>query len=627
MVRRYCVLILTEIVLILCTVHLYADEKRLTASVQKTAITMDESVILTITAQGIEPEAPPQLPPINGVTVSYRGESTHGSSQLIIIVNGRQQVTKNEQSIIYQYELIPQHIGVFIIPSVEVISKGTRYSTAPITITVSKEAVANERDIFLDVALSQKECYVEQPVVLEVKWYFEKNIESYSLDIPFLPAFKNFIIKNIEPDPNRIDYEKIQYNDQVVDFFEKSSEVHNGRQFVTLTLRKIIVPAAAGSYTFDPVLLRCGVVKGYRNSGDQFDDFGFGGFFSSRRAVVEQRVVRSTPQTLIVNSLPPPPAGFSGNVSVGTFTMNVSASPREVKANDPITVTVVVSGEGNVDGISNPQVTDLKDFRMFQEDAKSDIKVTSSGIHGQKVFQTLLIPLSDRIKQIPPIKLAFFDTKLGQYRQLSSAPIPIVVTPAPVSSSPVIIEGKEKSAGKKEVQILHRDLPGYIKFSPGTFTIRKKYLYHQYWYYLLLVCPFVFNCLLMLYMKRYRRLKYDDRYRRSLLAKREAQRMLDESKKYLKNNDLKMFYTVLVHTLNEYVGSKLSIPSAGLTADVVKENLEKYTIDPEAIERVIKFYRDADMARFMPSLSNTLNPKDSVTELKHIINLLEKYKW
>jgi hypothetical protein len=298
-----------------------------------------------------------------------------------------------------------------------------------------------------------------------------------------------------------------------------------------------------------------------------------------------------------------------------------------VKAGEPVTLTMIVRGSGNVEGIMEPQVTNLKDFRVFQEDAKTDINVTSAGIEGQKVFQTLLIPLSDRVKQIPPMELAYFDTVTATYRRIVSDPIPITVTPAPVTNEPVIISGKKDMSGKKNVQILHRDLPGYIKFNAGTLIINGQYLYRRAWFKLLFVFPLLINILLGLVLKRQRRLKQDVSYRRKLTAKKRAEKTIRQAHKCIKTNNTNDFYSLLVRAINEYVGDKLSIPSAGLTEDVVREKLELNNIEPDLIDRLTKFYRQADMARFMPSSQKNMSLTDTLNELKTIINRLEKHKW
>jgi len=595
------------------------QNKRLYASVQRNNVIIGEPVILTITAMGIQPPAPPVLPPMDAFEVNFQGQSVR-----VEIIN-----FERTQSISYQYELIPKRAGMFQIPPVTVVEGGYTFRTNPISVRVSQTSTAvqgDSTDVALEVTLSSTKCYLEQPVVLELKRYLKSDISGYSLNIPFLPTFKNFLIKNIEPDPSQNNYEKVQYNNQVIEYFEKTTELYNGQNYITLTLRKILIPASSGTFTIDPVTLRCDVVKGYRKSRDPFDDFGFGGFFSSSSPVVERRAVSSKPVTLVVEPLPPAPSGFSQNISVGDFSMTVAANPKEVKTGDPITLTILVKGTGNIEGLNEPILTTDKDFRVFHEDAKTDIKITSDGISGEKVFQTLLIPTSDRVQFIPPLKLDFFNPATNQFRSITSEQIPVKVIPKPVSEEPVVVGAASEEPSGQNIQIIYRDLPGTIKVTPGTIIIDNGYYVNSIWYKAIFVFALVFNILFGFYMRRERMLKSDTVLRRKTFAYKFSSKYVRQAESSLRKNNITDFYTNLVKALNEYVADKLNIPSAGLTEETVKANLQTKGVDVDIIERIINFYRKADMARFMPSKQNIDSAKD-INEVKEIISLLEKRKW
>lgn len=597
------------------------QDKRLAASVQKTNVNMGEMIYLTLTAVNIVPPGPPSIPSMDYFDVNFIGQSSR-----IEIIN-----FERTQSILYQYELMPKRSGVFQIPPITTVVDGITYRTNPINITISQSTTSapmtdSGDDIALEILLSAKKCYVGQPVVVELKWYLRKDITSYSLEIPFLPTFKNFMIKDIEPDPAKGNYDKIQYNNQVIEYVEKSNELYQGRSYVTLTLRKIFIPASSGTFTFDSANLRCDVVKGYQRSRDPFDDFGFGRLFSSNQPVVERRGISSNSVDLTVESLPPPPQGFSRNVSVGDFAMTIGANPKEVKVGDPITLTIVVKGTGNIEGLSEPQLTDTKDFRVFNEDAKTDIKVTEQGITGEKVFQTLLIPTSDRVKFIPPLRLEFFNPQTGQFRSILSDQIPVTVIPKPVSQEPVIVGASADNASSRDIQIIYRDLPGTIKLNAGNPVTGGKFYFDSIWFKGLFVFAFMFNVLFGVYMRRERRLRSDTGLRRKTFAYKFASKFVREAEVSLKKGNVNEYYLNLVKAVNEYVADKLNVPSAGLTGDTVKDMLEAKNVEPGLIGRIIDFYRKADMARFMPSKHNIDSARD-ISEVKDLISRLEKTKW
>jgi len=339
--------------------------------------------------------------------------------------------------------------------------------------------------------------------------------------------------------------------------------------------------------------------------------------------VIEQRAVSTKQVTVEVIPLPPVPDGYPDDVSIGRFKMSVAAAPKKVKVGDPVTVTVTVAGEGNIENIPSPEISDKKDFRIFEEDAETDISITARGFSGKKTFKILFIPLSERVKFIPPLSIAYFDNRRNSYGNLLSKPIPISVSPSDSTGPAVIISGKDKDSGKKEVRLLYNDLPGFIMYKMGNPVVKKKFMYNKLYYLLLFVIPFLLNILFSFYAKHHRKLQQNSGYRRRIQAKKSAYKRI---KKLVKAKD-EQFYSYLVHILNEYIGDKLDIASAGLTEDSVKAKLKEKNIDPSLIDKITQIYHRADMARFMPSSVETQKKEHDFSELKKIIGLLEKCDW
>lgn len=592
-------------VLIFLTVDVYAVDGQFTASVSKTNLVLGEIVTLSLSAENIDVPNPPAIPHIKGLKITYRNVSRRSSSS--ISFDGGRRSRKRSVTTIFTYDVIAQKIGRFEIPSVPIVAGKNRYRTAPIVLSVSKRSSSAERDVFIEISLDTDRCYIGQPIVFELKWYFSKQIEDYRLTIPFLPSVKNFLVKDIELDTRSKRYVKIMFNKQVTEYFEESQEIINGKKFVTLTLRKIIVPVAAGTYTFDPVTLVCKVLKGYQR----------------RYPIIEQRMVNTKQTSVNVARLPFAPSGFPDDISIGKFKMSTKVTPKKVNVGDPVTVTVTVSGEGNIESIPSPKISNTKDFRIFEEDAETDVVITRRGISGRKIFKILFIPLSERVKFIPPVSVACFDTKKNSYSNLSSKPVPITVFPSEGTGNAVIISGEDTDFGKKEVRLLYNDLPGFIMYKIGSVVTDESFVYNKVYYLLLFVVPFLLNILFSIYAKHYRKLKQNSCYRRKIQAKKLASKRI---KKLTKVKD-EQFYSSLIHILNEYIGDKLNIPSAGLTESTVKTKLKEKKIDESLINKVTEIYHRADMARFMPSTTESQKIEQDFLELKSIIGFLEKCDW
>jgi hypothetical protein len=101
-----------------------------------------------------------------------------------------------------------------------------------------------------------------------------------------------------------------------------------------------------------------------------------------------------------------------------------------VSVGDPITLKVTLSGPeylGNVDLPPLQNETELATyFKIPDERAEGKI------VGKTKVFNQTIRAKNESVKEIPPITLAYFDTKKKRYGTVSTAPIPIVVHPTKV---------------------------------------------------------------------------------------------------------------------------------------------------------------------------------------------------
>jgi len=119
------------------------------------------------------------------------------------------------------------------------------------------------------------------------------------------------------------------------------------------------------------------------------------------------------------------PTGFED--AVGTFQLDVRAAETEVHHGDPVTVTIVVSGTGNLDTLNAPTPVDSEGWRLYpaspmQREDRREI----SGVIG---FRQFMRPLGTQ-SQIPPFRLVYFDPENETYQTLVSPSIPLTVLPS-----------------------------------------------------------------------------------------------------------------------------------------------------------------------------------------------------
>ncbi|MBS0632917.1 MAG: BatD family protein [Verrucomicrobia bacterium] len=187
----------------------------------------------------------------------------------------------------------------------------------------------------------------------------------------------------------------------------------------------------AGPLTLNPANILVNVQTGSVNMG----------IFQSPR--IEQLPVVSNRPSIIVNPLPPAPAGFSG--AVGQFKFTSKVVPATAGPGEPITWTVELSGTGNWPDIAGlPQRDVSKDFQVIQPKAR---RTPAEG----KLFDVtlsedvVLVPTRPGTYDLGPLRFTYFDPKAGAYKTLTTPRTTVTITapaaapatgPQPAASGP-----------------------------------------------------------------------------------------------------------------------------------------------------------------------------------------------
>jgi hypothetical protein len=139
-----------------------------------------------------------------------------------------------------------------------------------------------------------------------------------------------------------------------------------------------------------------------------------------------QAMLDTPPVTVRVRSLPEKgrKPGFTGGI--GNFELGrPSVSASEVIVGDPLTLTVTVSGDGNLEALSPPAIPDDETWQSFTP--TSDVTRDPISGRGTKSMTYTLVPRSPNARAIPSIPFSVFDPERGEYVDLSIPPVPVVV--------------------------------------------------------------------------------------------------------------------------------------------------------------------------------------------------------
>ena len=401
-------------------------EVSLRAEIEPNTIEVGEAASLSVTVEGASRVgAKPSVPAVPGLEIQSRGQSSNLS-----IVNGRM-----SQSVSFQYVVFATKAGSYTIGPIE-LRDGNKVAQAdPVALSVVRagatspgspggagsngQAPADDESSFAGGALFVKGVIDKDRVVLgeqvTLRFQFWKRADVPLLDQPQYspPETPGFWREDLPPQ-------------------RTSSRNVQGQPYEVTELVYALFPTQAGRLEISGAGLECTVPTRSRRR-DPFDVFGMlGGMGEPRRVKLETTTLR-----VQVDPLPQPaPAEFTGGV--GQYRIEGALDRTRATQNEPLTLTLSISGTGNVSAVGDPKLPELIDFRAYPPTAETSptadgnqtLANDNDRAAGKKSWKIVLIPESTGRKTVPAIRIATFDPASRGYKQLSVGPFEVVVDPA-----------------------------------------------------------------------------------------------------------------------------------------------------------------------------------------------------
>ncbi len=341
-------------------------------------------------------------------------------------------------TMIMTYSLRAGAAGPIRIPSLSVVVDGKTYRTNPVTVNVVKPGTTDQLDI--EMALSEKQCFVGQPVLLSVKFYFSTKIDNPQFNVPVLSS-DAFFLEN--PDVVNQQVQEYDLGTGETVLVSQHQLMHKGKQSNLVFLRKILIPKSAGPIRIEPTTITADVAVGRSNSF-------FGPQFRYKRFMV-----KSEPVELTVLPLPEEgrPAEFYG--LVGQYTIEATATPTEISVGDPITLTIKIGGGTYLKPIRWPALEKVPELAANFKIPSQKASPTIAG--GFKVFTQTIRANNENVTEIPSIPLAYFDATKRSYATVMTEPIKLDVAPTRILTN-ADLEGANFSPVNREVEAIKKGL-------------------------------------------------------------------------------------------------------------------------------------------------------------------------
>ena len=501
------------------------------------------------------------------------------------MVNGH---TSSSSSITYTYILCANKNGSFTIPAARVHANGKTITSNPLKVTVSGKAAGTGNapkmhddyddrpqmraagtpisgsDLFIKVSANKQRVHEQEPILLTYKVYTLVDLTQLEGKMPDLTGFHSQEVKM--PQQKSFHIESV-----------------NGRNYRCVTWSQYVMyPQMTGDLEIPSITFNGTVIQQNRNV-DPFEAFLNGG----SGYVEVKRSIKAPGLKIHVDPLPKRPDNFSGGV--GKFNISGQLNKTEVKANDPITVRVVVGGVGNLKLIKQPVVNFPKDFDKYDPKVTDKTKLTANGVEGNMIYDFLAVPRNQGKYTIPPVEFTYYDVAANAYKTIKTQAFELEVEKGDGNGGTAVDFTDEKNQdihAIKTGKVVRKDAASLFFGSAS------------YWIVLaLLLAAFI---ALMIIFRRRAIENADIVKMRGKKANKVANKRLRAAHKLMVAGKQGEFYDEVLRALWGYMGDKLNIPVSELSHDNIADKLAEHHVDEQTVNTFIEALDECEFERYAP---------------------------
>ena len=575
------------------TLNAFGENIQVLATVDRTQITLEDSIQLSVTIKGTQNTPPPELPSLPNFRITSGGTSS--STQ---IVNMERSI-----SITHNYRLTPMNIGQFKIGPARIRANKKVYLTQPINILVKKSTApiqTGNRPVFLEATASKKEAYVGEQLIYSFKLFYRVEAKNFDLNMPFGAS---------------------HFQKEELGKAKSYQSVVNGIQYHVQEVSVALFPIKPGKAEIPPATLEFDIYHRPQNrsNGGPFSQF-FNDPFFSQGTRAEHKVLRTKPISIEVLQLPEKGKPEESKNIIGNFNIVSNLGKDDLEVGDTTTLTITVSGNGNLRGVSFPEPDLKKLFKIYPDQPEFNQTVIGNQITGKKVFKFALVPLKPGVVKLPAFTLYYFDPTIKDYRQAQTHPIEVNVRPS--SSQEILNLVQSNSLGniiaKPKIEILAEDILPLHTTLDDFNNINTKINASTV---LEFTFPTIFFLICAFFIQQKKRLTTDMAFYRSQKAYKTASQKL-ESLTHSKNIDSKEFASELSEILRGYIGDKLNMKGKAITATEVEYKLKKLDYQTNQVNITRNLLEKCDTLQYAPESFE--NYQELLNETQGLIKSLEK---
>ena len=514
------------------------------------------------------------------------------TSSSVQIINGSVSRT-NTQTFSFHLRAIKE--GTYTIPSASITVDKKKITSEPCEINViaspsgsssyngnstSTKTNVGAKEVFLKATPNKKKVYQGEQLLLTYNIYY--TIPISQLAVSKSPSYSGFWTKDITDNDGSL---------------QQSSTIIDGQQYNVATIKEIVLfPQKSGNLIIDPLDLTCvAQIRQQRNRSQGYDPFE--DFFSDVMGTSYTNVrkdIKSQPITIEVEPLPTAnkPSSFQG--AVGQFTFTSKIDKNELKVNDAFTLTLTVSGKGNIELLELPKPVFPPDFEVYDPKVSTTVKNNALGIYGSKKAEYIIIPRVSGDFTLEDIEFSYFNPSLKKYETLKSDIHTIQVQKGATNNNTAIY-----TPGQADIKYLGSDIR-HINVNNNALSITGTTFFMSPVYIAIIVIMVLAFVVTLVVYNRINKFNKNKVLVKNKQATKIAKKRLNNAHNYLISNNQNSFYEEFSQALWGYISDKLNISRSQLSMDSVKEIMLSKEVSEEIVNEFVELLNNCEFARFAP---------------------------
>lgn len=525
-----------------------------------------------------------------------------------ITTNGKR---RHSSSVRYTYTYRAEKQGTVKISAANAIVGGKTLSTRPVSLeilppdrsatntsgnrtqsvqvydidTQTADKPIGHNDVFVRIVLSKPSAYVQEGVLCSIKLYSKYQISKFLTNVQ--PSYNGFMAQEVP-----------------VQLQGKFENVNGENYYSYVVKQSVLFPQQSGQLKISSGSYELTVV--------QFETINTA--FGRMRSPVEKTIkLQSNSASLDVRELPTPrPADFTG--AVGNFKVSCVLPENQVRTNEASSVKIVVSGSGNLKGLTMPKFNFPSQFDMYDPQTVVSANPSGSTLTGKVEAEYTFVPQSVGTFKIEGASFSYFNPATEKYEHVNVEGFNLNVA---------------KGTASNAVRYNHEPMKDILPIYTGEMHLSKDVAYilggwHNVLFYVVLSVVFLFVAFLY---RRTLKLRANEMLMKRKGANKIAIKRLKRAKRFLQKGLSDQFYEEMLTALWGYFSDKLSIPVSELNRDNISKELTNYGMYEADIDRIIRILDECEFARYAQSAATAGISMDKVfAEAVEAIGTVENTK-